>query len=728
MTDVATSLEKENPTSDQANPTRSRVLAHVLFGASLAALGAGIVFSVLDPGTPNSPGTSWSDLIGSISFGVAFFSFVLVGYLLAARRPDNAVSWVVFATGIAFSLDALITSYANYALHGGAGGSRLGALAAAVDSPMWIPIVALPATFALLLFPDGHLPSPRWRWVARGLAGALTIMFLAILVSPGSMADSGYPHLRNPLGVVALRHIIAVAQISLIALPLGVAAAVVSLIRRFRRSTGVERLQLRWLVSAATIVGVLYAVALILSIPFQWTTEDTPPPLFVLQTLAILAFVLIPVAIGVSVLRYRLLDIDVVINRALLYGALAIFITLVYAAVVVGIGAFVGSKASPFLSAAAAAIVAIAFQPARRRLQHLADRMVYGKRATPYEVLSEFADRLGTAYAADELLPKMAAALAEGTAAARADIWIRVGDELRVEATWPEEAERLEPVAVAQRSERTVTSSDIFEPVSHQGEFLGALTVTKRPGAAVTSTEERLVRDLAGQAGLVLRNVALTEQLMANIEQLRASRQRLVAAQDDERRKLERNLHDGAQQQLVALTVQLRLLQQLVPKDPERAAAMAADLQALASTAVEDLRDLARGIYPPLLADKGLVAALESQARRSTIPVAVQGDGLGRYSREAESAIYFSCLEALQNVSKYAGASQAVVRLFDGDGRVHFEVSDDGVGFDAAATSYGTGLQGMADRLAAAGGEVLVRSTPGAGTTVSGSVPAAAPA
>jgi signal transduction histidine kinase len=233
------------------------------------------------------------------------------------------------------------------------------------------------------------------------------------------------------------------------------------------------------------------------------------------------------------------------------------------------------------------------------------------------------------------------------------------------------------------------------------------------------------VRDLATQAGLVMRNVTLTEQLLDNIEQLRASRQRLVAAQDEERRKLERNLHDGAQQQIVALTVKLRLLGQLVDRDAEQAKSMAAQLQSDATDALEELRDLARGIYPPLLADQGLVAALQSQARKSVVPVAIEADGVGRYSRETEAAVYFSCLEALQNVAKYANASLVTLRLSDGDHRLTFEVTDDGVGFDERQTSFGTGLQGITDRLSAVGGDVVVRSTPGAGTSVTGHLPVA---
>jgi signal transduction histidine kinase len=320
----------------------------------------------------------------------------------------------------------------------------------------------------------------------------------------------------------------------------------------------------------------------------------------------------------------------------------------------------------------------------------------------------------------------MARALGEGTVAARADVWVRFGEEFRSEASWPEGTPPA-PVRSIATAEPMSSPSSVFEPVRHQDELLGGLSIEKKPGDAITATERKLVGDLAAQAGLVMRNVALTEQLMDHIEQLRGSQKRLVSAQDEERRRLERNLHDGAQQQLVALAVKLRLAEQLTERDPPKAKDLLADLQTETGEALENLRDLARGIYPPLLADKGLVAALESQARKSAVPITVEATGVGRYPQDAEAAVYFSCLEALQNVAKYASASGATVSLSDGDGRLRFVVTDDGVGFEQGTTSHGSGLQGIADRLAALDGTLEVRSAPGAGTTVTGVVPLGGP-
>jgi signal transduction histidine kinase len=448
----------------------------------------------------------------------------------------------------------------------------------------------------------------------------MVVVYLTILLAPGKFGDEAGPFAdyRNPLGIEALRPVLSISIITLLMLPIGVVGSLVSLVLRFRRSSGIERLQLRLLVARAAVVAVLYTIALLLSIAGSWGVNQ-PLWMSILQNVSVFSFGLIPIAIGVSVLRYHLFDIDVVINRALLYGTIAVVITAVYVGIVVGIGTLVGSKGEPILSAAAAAIIAIAFQPLRTRAQRFADRLVYGERAAPYEVLSEFSERLGNTYANDQLLPRMAAALAGGTGAVRADVWVRIGDQLVPEATWPHDADALRPIPADESDAGEVSPLEMREPIRHQGELLGALSIVKRPGDTISPPEEKLVRDLAGQAGLVMRNVALTEQLMDHIEQLRASRQRLVHAQDEERRKLERNLHDGAQQQLVALSVQLRLAEGLVDRDPEKTKAMLASLQTATGQAIEDLRDLARGIYPPLLADKGLIAASRRPSRSTAV-------------------------------------------------------------------------------------------------------------
>jgi signal transduction histidine kinase len=260
-------------------------------------------------------------------------------------------------------------------------------------------------------------------------------------------------------------------------------------------------------------------------------------------------------------------------------------------------------------------------------------------------------------------------------------------------------------------------------PVRHQDELLGVIALMVPATDPLTPEQERLIAELAAQTGLVLRNVGLTAELRARLKELQRSRVRLVAAQDDERRRIERNLHDGAQQQLIALAVKARLAEQVAERDPSKSTTLLRDIHHDAQLALEDLRDLARGIYPPLLADQGLPAALEAQARKSSLPVTVDAVGTARYPQAVESAVYFCCLEALNNVAKYSEANHVTVRLSRRDGELRFEVADDGRGFDAEAVTYGTGLQGMADRVDALGGRFEVTSRRGTGTTVAGTVP-----
>jgi signal transduction histidine kinase len=330
-------------------------------------------------------------------------------------------------------------------------------------------------------------------------------------------------------------------------------------------------------------------------------------------------------------------------------------------------------------------------------------------------VLSEFSERVGETYSTEDVVPRMARLLGQATGAEAARVWLRVGSEFRPEAIWPADADVRPPLVAGPESLPDFGDEAAFE-VRHQGQLLGALTLAMPPDDPMNPTKDRLVRDLAAQAGLVLRNVKL-------IEELRASRQRLVAAQDEERRRLERNLHDGAQQQLVALQIKQKLADAMIDRDRDTAHELMAQLQSDAAAALDDLRDLARGIYPPLLADQGLAAALQAQARRAAVPTTVLTDGIGRYPREVESAVYFCTLEALNNAAKYAGAKTITVRLLHDDGGLTFEIADDGRGFDPSVTRYGTGLQGMSDRLDAIGGALEVRSEQGRGTSIKGWIP-----
>jgi signal transduction histidine kinase len=472
---------------------------------------------------------------------------------------------------------------------------------------------------------------------------------------------------------------------------------------------------MKWFAAAAVFV---FASSLISELIFAFAPELEG----VDSVISGVAFFALPVTVGVAVLRYRLYDLDVVVRKTLVYAALAVFATGVYVAIVVGAGWWLGRDNS-FLTMVAAVVVALTFQPVRSRLTHVANRLVYGRRATPYEVLADFSQRVAATYGDEDVLARMARVLGEGVGAERADVWLKVDDDLRDVAAWPSDVDRLATVPLPNGSLPEIRDAERVYAVEHAGELLGALAIRKPVADPVSPADDKLVADLAQQAGLVLRNVRLAEELRARLDELRGAQKRLVSAQDEARRRLERNIHDGAQQQLVALAVKARLARSLTERDPAKAAEMLAQIETETQDALEDLRDLARGIYPPLLADKGLAAAIAGQARKVPFPVEVQAAGLGRYSADVEAAVYFSVLEALQNAAKYAHARAVVVTLAERAGALAFSVADDGRGFDTATTGYGTGLQGIADRLVAIEGTLSIDSRPGGGTTVAGTVP-----
>lgn len=677
-------------------------LAWVVFGFTLACYLVKVWLDVQNGGAR-------SDLeIGPLD-ALIYFTFPVAGVLLATKRPWNPLGWLMLAIGLSFlSPGAAYARYASIARDGELPGAGL---ALALHYPGWVVFIGL-SGFLLLLFPDGHVPAPRWRWFARTCGVGLVLLFVTSLLLPEVGAEYGLPQLENPLAIEAVGAggDLSFLQVLAAFAPLTVVGGAVAIIHRLRRARDpVQREQLRWLAWAAGVIAILYVLAFLPQIVGASEAWENWAGI-----IAASAFALIPVTIGIAVLRYRLYDIDFVIRKTVVFAVMAAVIASVYVGLAVGVGALVGSTQSSVLSALAAAVVAIVFQPVRTRARRFADRVVYGKRATPYEVMAAFGDQLAGTYSADDVLARMARVLGEGVGAIRACVWLQTGAGLEKVASWPD---------ASGTSER---ADDLTVEVRHQGELLGALSVAMPPNDPINPSKERLVRDLALQAGLVFRNERLMTSLKARLVELKAAQKRLVAARDGERRRLERNIHDGAQQQLVALQVRQRLAGQLVDRDPAKAKEMLVQIQADTGAALDDLRDLARGVYPPLLADKGLEAALTAQARRSPVPVEVDAHGIDRFPQAIEAAVYFSTLEALQNTTKYAQASRATVSLSRANGSLSFSVTDDGTGFDAGATGYGTGLQGIADRLGALDGELEVTSSPGTGTIVTGRLPVGA--
>jgi signal transduction histidine kinase len=651
-----------------------------------------------------------------VPFIVAFSMFGVVGALLVSRLPGNRIGALFLYGSFASALSYVCGEWLTYLWrHGTTEGPLVLGLAYA-NNLGWV-IGTLPVLLLLpLLFPDGRPPSPRWRVLVWLVVGAMALLVVMVVLGSEVLTGSvDSVEIQNPLFVPAIGNATgplsdAAFNLSLLGL---LAASLTSLVMRFRRSHGAERQQIKWVALAvAYLIGALLLDALVVGFTSEGSLFDS--------LLIGSAFLALPVSVAVAVLQYHLYDLDLVVKKTLVAGVFAVLAILAYGAVV-GLYALTGTEGASSGSVfVVALLLGLAFRPVTRFVRRFADRIVYGRRATPYEVLTEFSERMGEAYATQDVLSRMAQILAQGAGAESARVWLRVGRVLRPAASWPPGGPERRPVPADDDAFPSMPGETAVE-VRDGGELLGALSVAMPARDPMTPAKERLVRDLASQAGLVLRNVGL-------VEELRASQRRLVAARDEERRRLERNIHDGAQQQLVALTVKMRLARALALKDGVKTAAMLEQMQAETQTALEDLRDLARGIYPPLLADQGLPAALDAQARKYALPIEVAPDGVTRYGPDVEAAVYFSILEALQNAAKYAEATRVAIRLGDQGGWLSFEVEDDGRGFEPELARHGTGLQGIADRLQALDGRFEVRSRLGEGTVVSGRVPLASPA
>ena len=693
----------------EAAPARGRSsLAWALCAIAGVLLVTSIVFSlVLGTWDTEDTGLAIPAALGTLAMAV-------IGALLASRT-GNAIGWLYLAIPVIFWVSQLAQDLFDYGFERAAGYSSAAYWFS--QWPFFASMLLLVAIF--YLFPSGHLPSSRWRWPWRAYLAASIVTIVGFAVQPyRQVHDVTFFTVRNPVGIESIKEplgiVLAVAGVTLLVSGF---LAFASLYARYRRAAAEERQQLRWLFA----VGAVAAVAIVFLMVVGPIGEELGGAF---QTMADAGMILlvtvltvgIPVATGVAVFRYHLYDLNLVIRKTVVYAVLAGFVTMVYAGVVAGLSGLVGGD-SLVLSIVATGIVAGLFQPVRRWATRLANRLVFGRRAEPYEVLSRFSERVGGTYADEDVLPRMARVIAEGTGAERAELWLVTGDELHIASSWPTDAAPIE-------------TADRVVEVKHQGDLLGEIRVSKPAGEPLAAAEDKLLHDLASQGGVVVRNVGLTSELQGQVDELshradelRASRARIVAAHDAERRRLERNIHDGAQQHLVALAVKLRLARGLAASGKtEEAERMLLELRDQTELARATLLDLASGIYPATLEERGIAAALEEQARAAGAPVAVDAGGVDRLSIETEAAVYFVCLEAMQNAQKYARASHVDIRLGRDDGHLAFEVRDDGIGFDDSAAS-GSGLQNMHDRLSALGGEVEVRSSPGVGTTVRGRVP-----
>jgi MFS family permease len=394
-----------------------RRLAVVVFVVLLAAYLGCIVWALLDPDVAGA------SVLDTVVLPTVMFSFAIAGLLVAGRRPRNPIAWILFGIGGAWVLSGLTEEYARVALSGGA--LPAGAAVMAFSLSTWVLAIAPMGTFLLLLFPDGQLPSRRWRWLAWLSGFSVVFVFTVVLMTPGSLVDAGYPHVQNPLTIPSLAGVIDPLEISALLIPICIVASAVALVMRFRRSVAVERLQLKWLTSAAAAVALTYAVAMIVTAGVGWGSPDEPEWASAIQLVALASFALIPAGIAVAILRYRLYDIDRIISRAISYAALTAVLAAVYAAIVVGIGALLGGANDPWLIAGATLAVAALFGPARRRIQAFLDRRFFRRRYDLDRTLASFTSRLRDEVDLEQVRDHLVATVHQTLAPSAASVWMR---------------------------------------------------------------------------------------------------------------------------------------------------------------------------------------------------------------------------------------------------------------------------------------------------------------
>lgn len=671
------------PTLGQARagakaPARIAGVAAVL-GLALAATGTALSLS----------GTSPAKDPGSLAMNVVVVAaFPLVAAVVARHRPRHRIVWVFSLAGFGAAATLFTNGYARYALETAPGSLPGGVAIGWASSWVWVTGVMPLLTFGLLLFPDGRLPSARWRPVVAGAFSAMILMALSYALRPGLLVD--HPVSDNPFGIGGAGPFLeALESIGLALFSLAFLASAGSLIVRWRRGPLDQRRQLRWLIYAASLLTIALAV-------------DLVAPSVVTSLLAAGALGFLPVAVGIAILREHLFDIDILISRSLVYGLLTAGVVGTYVTVVALVGGVLGSTAGFAGPLVATGIVAVAFQPAREVVQRRVSRWVYGAQADPYAALAGLARRLEATIEPDAVLPAVVETVASTLRLPYAAIELAEDEGYR---------------RVASYGKDTPDTTELL--LTYQGQTIGRMVLGSRgAGALLTGAERRLLEDLARQVGIAVYGVRLTAALQR-------SRERLVVAGEEERRRLHRDLHDGLGPSLAAMTLQMDVMRRQISNQPAAAEALAEQLKDELQTAIQEIRRLVDGLRPPALDELGLVSALRQQASAFRVAdgagtavkvTVIAGEDLPRLGAATEVAAYRIVTEAITNVVRHAAARRCTVRLAC-DSALEIEVEDDGRGLPDRPHA-GVGLVSMRERAAELGGHCSVERQPSGGTLV----------
>jgi two-component system, NarL family, sensor kinase len=683
------------------------------FAAMYATTLAGAPNEAVDYAIAMTPIT----IVEDVFLHTAYVAFSVLGALIVSRHAENRVGWVFCIVGLLGGLTEFAGYYAIHTLLVSPGSLPAGLAAAWLNNWLWIPYWGTLGIFLPLMFPTGRALSPRWRPATWFGAGATALLSFYGMFHSGPLWNQLEAlAIDNPLGITALGDVtgtdLQVAMLVVGPLLFSMLVAGASLLLRLRRARGRERLQVKWFAFTAALLVLVFIAQLLVPAVLTGSGSELQE---VYPLLLALTFASLPIATGTAILRYRLYDIDVIINRALVYGTLTAGVIGLYTVVVGVMGTLFQTGGNLLASLVATGVVAVLFQPLRERLQRSVNRLLYGQRDEPYTVLSRLSRRLEETLPTDAVLPLIVETLARALKLPYAAIALEPSSGLEVAAAYgnsPGEVVRL--------------------PLVYQADTVGQLLLARRaPDESFSPADRRLVEDLARQVGVAVHAARLTVDLQR-------SRERLVTAREEERRRLRRDLHDGLGPVLAAQTLKVGSARALYSRTPAAADALLGELETDLGTALVDIRRLVYELRPPALDELGLIGAIREEAARSGAQDTrrtAQAVGLGvtieaperlpALSAAVEVAAYRIVQEALTNMLRHAHARTGRVR-FSLDGAFQVEITDDGVGLPSPR-HVGIGLLSMRERAEELGGTCIVERNPAGGTRVLARLPLEAP-